>query len=32
VTTVSPSALLRRAPPRGPKEQELLNNVLTTVQ
>ncbi len=31
-TTVSPSTLLRRAPPRAPKEQELLNNVLTTVQ
>ena len=29
-TTVSPSTLLRRAPPRAPKEQELLNNVLTT--
>ena len=31
-TTVSPTALLHRAPPRAPKEQELLNNVLTTVQ
>jgi phospholipid-binding lipoprotein MlaA len=30
--TASPSTLLRRDPPRAPKEQELLNNVLTTVQ
>ncbi len=30
--TASPSTLLRRAPPRADKEQELLNNVLTTVQ
>jgi phospholipid-binding lipoprotein MlaA len=30
--TASPSTLLRRDPPRAAKEQELLNNVLTTVQ
>jgi phospholipid-binding lipoprotein MlaA len=30
--TASPSTLLRREPPRAAKEEELLNNVLTTVQ
>jgi len=31
-TSPSPSMLLRREPPRAAKEEELLNNVLTTVQ